>query len=90
MRLVVIWELLLLIYAAAKRCESDYINEESNSISECGCLGVDVGPNNIKGAKKEYPHLNFEAGDGFKTGALARMKGKYFNMNNSNNEIQSS
>jgi len=57
-----------------------------------GCLGVDVGSSIVASAKKKYPHLSFEVGDGFKTGALARMRYKYFgsgidydNSDNNNN-----
>eukprot|EP00581_Thalassiosira_minuscula_P006683 CAMPEP_0183703050 /NCGR_PEP_ID=MMETSP0737-20130205/938_1 /TAXON_ID=385413 /ORGANISM="Thalassiosira miniscula, Strain CCMP1093" /LENGTH=364 /DNA_ID=CAMNT_0025929749 /DNA_START=496 /DNA_END=1590 /DNA_ORIENTATION=+ len=43
-----------------------------------GCLGVDVGSHIIKSAKKTYPHLSFEVGDGFNTGGLARMRKAHF------------
>ena len=49
-----------------------------------GCLGVDVGSSIIKSARKKYPQLSFEVGDGFKTGSLARMKEKHFGNNTEN------
>ena len=52
--------------------------------SSCGCLGVDVGPHIIKSAKEKFPHVSFVVGDGFKTGALARMKNKHFTQHLSN------
>lgn len=52
--------------------------------SSGGCLGVDVGPHIIKSAKEKFPDCNFEVVDGFKTGALARMKEKHFNHHPSN------
>lgn len=47
-----------------------------------GCLGVDIGSSIINSAKKTYPHLRFEVGDAFKTGALARMQEKHFGDSN--------
>ncbi|KAL9178854.1 hypothetical protein ACHAXT_003985 [Thalassiosira profunda] len=49
-----------------------------------GCLGVDVGSSIIKAARKKYPHLSFEVGDGFRTGSLARMRTAYFGVHTAN------
>ena len=50
----------------------------ANSGGGGGCLGVDVGPNIISSAKKKYPHLSFQVGDGFKTGQIGRMRDEHF------------
>jgi hypothetical protein len=59
------------------------IHESAMDNDTGGCIGVDVGPHIIKSARKNYPHLQFEVGDGFKTGVLARMKEKNFRCNTS-------
>ena len=50
------------------------INEAAMGKERGYCFGVDVGSHIIKSARKKYPNLTFEVGDGFKTGALARLK----------------
>ena len=76
--------------AAANRESGDHSidningNFAGNKIDNRGCLGVDVGSSIIKSARKKYPQLSFEVGDGFKTGSLARMKEKHFGNNTEN------
>lgn len=55
--------------------------------SQGGCLGVDVGSHIILSARKKYPHLKFEVGDGFKTGELARMKDLHFGDKSGNVDV---
>jgi len=54
------------------------IDRASRDNDRGGCLGVDVGSQIINSARKKYTHLSFEVGDGFKTGALARMRDEHF------------
>jgi len=53
--------------------------QDSCESSIGGCIGVDVGSNIIKSAKKKFPNVPFEVGDAWKIAELARMKKKYFN-----------
>ncbi|KAL7546039.1 hypothetical protein ACHAWF_009384 [Thalassiosira exigua] len=43
-----------------------------------GCIGVDVCSSIVKSARKKYPRVSFEVGDGFKIGELARMEARHF------------
>ena len=50
------------------------IDEAARGRERGCCIGVDVGSHIIKSARKKHPNLSFHVGDGFKTGALTRLK----------------
>jgi len=52
-------------------------SSESIDASGGGCLGIDIGPSIIKGAKKRYPTVPFAVGDAFRTADLLMMKEQY-------------
>lgn len=56
---------------------------EDASVTTGGCVGLDIGPSIIRSAKKKYPNVFFEVGNGFQTGNIARLTEKHLGKNSS-------
>jgi hypothetical protein len=62
------------------------VNDKASADGSGGyCIGVDVGPSIVEGAKKRHAHVYFSVGDAWKTADLLRIQQGYLALNPQSN-----